>query len=53
VSLALDPSSFDVFTVPERVLAVGDPMAEAHETRLDLERTMERLGNLIDPAAGA
>lgn len=53
VSLALDPSSFDVFTVPERVLAVGDPMAEAHETPLDLERTMERLGSLIDPAAGA
>lgn len=53
VSLALDPSSFDVFTVPERVAAIGDPMAEAIETPLDLETTMERLGQLVDPTDGA
>jgi bifunctional non-homologous end joining protein LigD len=52
VSLALDPSSFHVFTVPERVLAVGDPMADAYETELDLETTMERLGKLVGSDPG-
>lgn len=47
VSLALDPSSFDVFTVPERVLTLGDPMAEAFSRELDVPSTMRRLGELV------
>jgi bifunctional non-homologous end joining protein LigD len=52
VSLALDPSSFHVFAVPERVLALGDPMADAYEEELDLGTTMERLDSLIGSGAG-
>lgn len=49
VSLSLDPSSFNVFTVPERVLASGDPMAGAWSVELDLDETLARLGELIAP----
>ncbi len=52
VSLALDPSSFHVFTVPERVLALGDPMADAYSGTLDLDATMARLGELIGSGIG-
>jgi hypothetical protein len=36
-----------VFTVPERVLALGDPMAGAYDEELDLEATMKRLGEVV------
>jgi len=49
VSLSLDPSSFNVFTVPERVLSSGDPMAGAWSVELDLDETLARLGELIAP----
>jgi DNA primase len=29
VSLSLDPAALNIFTVPDRVLSVGDPMAVA------------------------
>jgi bifunctional non-homologous end joining protein LigD len=47
VSLSLDPSSFDVFTVPQRVLATGDPMQDAFALELDLAEILVRLGNLV------
>jgi len=50
VSLSLDPSSFNIFTVPERVLSVGDPMAAALSVEVDLEQTLARLGELITPS---
>lgn len=49
VSLSLDPSSFNVFTVPERVLSLGDPMANAWSVELDLDETLARLGALVAP----
>jgi bifunctional non-homologous end joining protein LigD len=51
VSLSLDPSSFNVFTVPERVLSAGDPMADAWSVELDLDETLALLGALIAPNA--
>ena len=53
VSLSLDPSSFNIFTVPERVLSVGDPMADLQAVAVDLEDTVARLGAMVaatDPA---
>jgi bifunctional non-homologous end joining protein LigD len=47
IGLALDPSSFNVFTVPERVLSVGDPMGGALSAQVDLDETLARLGELI------
>jgi len=47
VSLSLDPSSFDVFTVPQRVLAAGDPMQDAFASELNLAEVLVRLGNLV------
>ena len=47
VSLSLDPSSFNIFTVPDRALTLGDPMAEASSVELNLDETLERLGALI------
>jgi bifunctional non-homologous end joining protein LigD len=49
VSLSLDPSAFNVFTVPERVLSLGDPMSAAPAVELDLDETLARLGELIAP----
>ena len=49
ISLSLDPSAFNLFTVPERVLAVGDPMRDAWSQRVDLQATLTRLGELIAP----
>ena len=48
VSLSLDPSALNIFTVPERVLSVGDPMAEMWSAELDLTETLARLGALIE-----
>jgi len=47
VSLSLDPSSFNVFTVPERTLSLGDPMAGALSVDLNLDETLDQLGGLI------
>ncbi len=47
VSLSLDPSSFNVFTVPERVLSQGDVMADALSVKLDLDATLARMGDLV------
>jgi bifunctional non-homologous end joining protein LigD len=47
VSLSLDPSSFNVFTVPERVLGQGDVMADALSVELDLDATLARMGDLV------
>ncbi len=47
ISLSLDPSSFDIFTVPERVLSVGDPMQDAFAMEVDLTHTLARLGALV------
>jgi bifunctional non-homologous end joining protein LigD len=50
VSLSLDPRAFNVFTVPDRVLSIGDPMAPAAEVAIDLEATLSRLGTLVSGA---
>ncbi len=47
ISLSLDPSSFDIFTVPQRVLSAGDPMQGAFDEEVDLAETLARLGALI------
>lgn len=47
VSLSLDPASFNLFTVPERVLTLGDPLAPALEAEVDLDDTVTRLGELV------
>ena len=47
ISLSLDPSSFNVFTVPQRVLAAGDPMQGALAVEVDLAETLARLGALV------
>jgi bifunctional non-homologous end joining protein LigD len=47
VSLSLDPRSFDVFTVPERVLSIGDPMAGVADVEIDLDTTLSQLGALV------
>jgi bifunctional non-homologous end joining protein LigD len=47
VSLSMDPSFFNVFTVPERVLSSGDPMAGALSVELDLDETLAQLAELI------
>jgi len=49
VSLSLDPSALNMFTVPERILSVGDPMADMWSVELDLTETLARLGALIEP----
>ncbi len=49
VSLNLDPSRFTIFTVPERVARIGDPMAEMLATQPDLPTAVERLGQLLKP----
>jgi bifunctional non-homologous end joining protein LigD len=47
ISLSLDPSSFDIFTVPRRVLLAGDPMRGAFEEEVDLAKTLARLEALV------
>jgi len=47
ISRSLDPSSFNVFTVPQRVLAAGDPMQGALAVEVDLAETLARLGALV------
>ncbi|MEM7436560.1 MAG: DNA ligase D [Myxococcota bacterium] len=47
ISLSLDPSSFNVFSVPARVLAHGDAMATAWSTKVDLAQTLSGLGDLL------
>jgi len=47
VSLSLDPSSFNVFTVPDRVVEVGDPMASARSVELNVDDTLTRLATLV------
>jgi bifunctional non-homologous end joining protein LigD len=53
VSLSLNPSAFNIFTVPERVLSFGDPMAEIHSVELDIEETLLRLGRLVASGGAA
>jgi len=47
ISLSLDPSSFNIFTVPQRVLTAGDPMQDAFAVEVDLAETLARLGALV------
>lgn len=47
ISLSLDPSSFNVFTVPGRVLDQGDPLAAALDVELDLQKTLVQLGEML------
>jgi len=47
ISLSLDPSSFNIFTVPQRVLSAGDPMLGAFTVEVDLTGTLASLGALV------
>ena len=47
ISLSLDPSSFNIFTVPERALASGDPMEDALSVEVDVAKILARLGDLV------
>ncbi|MGB5813526.1 MAG: non-homologous end-joining DNA ligase, partial [Polyangiales bacterium] len=50
VSLSLDPAAFNIFTVPERLLSLDDPMQGAMSRVFDLTQTIDRLGALIGPS---
>ncbi len=43
VHRALDPSRFDILSVPDRVATLGDPMEPLLSAQPDLSRTLERL----------
>lgn len=47
ISLSLDPSSFNIFTVPGRVIEQGDPLSEALTVDVDLQETLSRLGAML------
>ncbi len=47
VSFALDPRAFDIFTVPERVAKVGDPMAGLLDVGVDIAAAIEALRAFI------
>ncbi|MEM9727520.1 MAG: DNA ligase D [Myxococcota bacterium] len=47
ISLSLDPSSFNIFTVPARILEEGDALADALDVKLDVQNTLARLGELL------
>jgi bifunctional non-homologous end joining protein LigD len=49
VSAGLSPAHHTLFSVPERLAARGDPLAELLNIRPDLTRTMARLTELIKP----
>ncbi len=53
VHLALDPSRFDVFTVPSRVAEVGDPLEGLLGERPDVGAAVARLQARIHGAAGS
>jgi bifunctional non-homologous end joining protein LigD len=53
VSLNLDPSRFTMFTVPDRVTRVGDPMATMLSETPDLGRAVAQLGELVKRQRGA
>lgn len=44
IHLALDPALFTIETVPDRVQALGDPLAHFFEVRPNLALTLEKLG---------
>ena len=47
ISLSLDPSAFNIFTVPERALSSGDPMTDVFAGEIDITETLGRLGELL------
>ncbi len=47
VSFSLDPRAFNIFTVPERVAAIGDPLAPMLEARVDVAAAVGNLGKLV------
>jgi bifunctional non-homologous end joining protein LigD len=53
VSLNLDPSRFTMFTVPDRVAQVGDPMATMLSETPDLMSAVAQLGELVKRGKGA
>jgi len=52
ISLNLDPSRFTMFTVPERVAQVGDPMASMLTETPDLAQAVAQLGELVKRPRG-
>jgi bifunctional non-homologous end joining protein LigD len=53
VGLSLDPSTFTIFSVPERVARIGDPMAGMLETQPDLASALEGLARHVPKRRGA
>lgn len=51
VSLNLDPARFTIFSVPERIATVGDPMAGMLDVEPDLAAAVEGLGDLVRASA--
>jgi bifunctional non-homologous end joining protein LigD len=45
--LALRPSGFTMFNVPDRVAEIGDPMAQMYDTQPDIVEAVARLENLM------
>jgi bifunctional non-homologous end joining protein LigD len=48
VHAGLDPSRFDLMTVPLRVAEVGDPMKGFLDLRPDIPRALELIGERLD-----
>lgn len=47
VGFALDPSRYTMFTVPDRVAEIGDPMADFLDQRPNIAAVVEALGKLL------
>jgi bifunctional non-homologous end joining protein LigD len=47
VGFALDPARFNILSMPERIAALGDPMAALLAERPDLPRALQRLSTML------
>jgi len=47
VGFGLDPGRFTIFSVPERLATIGDPMAPMLDARPDVATAVERIGGML------
>lgn len=53
VHLALDPTAFTIFTVPERLARHADPMAPLLDARPDIASAVSTMGSWLRPSSGS
>lgn len=51
VHLALDPARFTMFSVPDRLARLGDPMAGLLQVKPDIPRVLQELGQRLAPTS--